>query len=68
MKDLMFRTVDEFMCELEELTWTITDENVKVIVGTTRSSELTLDQMKHVLKLARIGLGFKQLHEDAKVL
>ncbi len=67
MDKLIFRRIDEVMEELEELTWRLPDGNIKVTLG-LESSELTIDQMKHILKLARVGQEFKTMVRSVQEL
>lgn len=67
MDELMFRRMDEVIDDLEELTWRQSDGRVKASLGDS-STELTVDQMKHLIKLARLGQAFKSMIRGANEL
>lgn len=67
MDELMFRRIGDVLDDLEELTWRQFDGRVKVSLGDS-STELTVDQMKRLIKLARLGESFKSMISSANEL
>lgn len=67
MDELMFRPIYAVIGELEELTYAFPEGRLRVSLG-DGYSELTIDQMKHILKLARLGQSFKSMIRGANEL
>lgn len=63
----MFRPIATVIDEIEDLSYAFPEGRMKISLG-DGYSELTIDQMRHIVKLARLGQSFKTMTRIANEL